>query len=141
VNETSPDCDPLEDAQDDDFSQGSFGESTWALANGTHKPRLAAAYTPDLTAWFDGFSSSSGTVDAMGGLGRISTTFNAGTFSAPGVVDLGTLAPAFQPATPGLTYGQVERCPGATERPADASSPFTGGGTIDCDPSLIPPGP
>ena len=78
----------------------------------------------------------------MGGLGRISTTFNAGIFSAPGVVDLGTLSPTFQPATPGLTYGQVDRCPGTTERdPGDGSTPFTDGGTLNCDPSHVPPGP
>jgi phospholipid/cholesterol/gamma-HCH transport system substrate-binding protein len=140
IGSGSPDCSSLEAAQDDDFSQGSFGESVCALQNGTENLASLRAYTPDLTAWFDDFSSSSGTVDAMGGLGRIATTFNAGTIST-GALDLSSLAPSFTGPGDGLTYGQVERCPGATERPADGSNPFTDGGTLDCDPSLIPPGP
>jgi hypothetical protein len=36
----------------------------------------------------------------------------------------------------------TERCPGANERdPGDGSTPFTDGGTLDCDPSQVPPGP
>ncbi len=41
----------------------------------------------------------------------------------------------------GLDLGNLERCPGSNERPApDGSNPFTDGGTLDCDPSQIPPG-
>jgi hypothetical protein len=36
----------------------------------------------------------------------------------------------------------LERCPGANERnPGDGSTPFTDNGTLDCDPSQVPPGP
>ena len=32
-------------------------------------------------------------------------------------------------------------CPGSTERdPGDGANPFTDGGTLNCDPSLVPPG-
>jgi hypothetical protein len=53
------------------------------------------------------------------------------------VIDLGALAPGL----PGATFGQVARCPGSVERPADGSNPFTDNGALNCDPSLIPPGP
>ena len=144
IGSGSPDCSSIDSAQDDDFTQGAFGETVCQLENGTGDLAELRAYTPDLVAWFNGFSGSSGTQDAMGGIGRIGTTFNAGTVSAPGVVDLGTLEPVFDQAGPldnSLSFGQVDRCPGTTERPADASSPFTDGGTINCDPSHIPPGP
>ena len=36
----------------------------------------------------------------------------------------------------------IKRCPGSgTQGAADGSSPFTEGGKLDCDPSLVPPGP
>jgi phospholipid/cholesterol/gamma-HCH transport system substrate-binding protein len=42
----------------------------------------------------------------------------------------------------GVQTGVVRRCPGAAiQRPADGSAPFTDGGNVDCDPSLVPPGP
>ena len=38
--------------------------------------------------------------------------------------------------------GNFRRCPGANERPTpDGSHPFTDGGTLNCDPSIVPPGP
>ena len=40
-----------------------------------------------------------------------------------------------------LHIGNLNRCPGSNERPArDGTNPFTDGGTLDCDPSQIPPG-
>ena len=42
----------------------------------------------------------------------------------------------------GYDVGNVARCPGANERdPGDGSSPFTDGGTLDCDPTQLPVGP
>ena len=36
----------------------------------------------------------------------------------------------------------IRRCPGAaTQPPADGSAPFTDGGSLDCDPALVLPGP
>jgi phospholipid/cholesterol/gamma-HCH transport system substrate-binding protein len=138
VGSGSPDCSSFSAAQDDDFSQGAFGESTCALGNSVEQLGELRAYTPDLVAWFDDFSGNSGAIDAMGGVGRIATTFNTFSPSAPGVIDLGTLGSGF----PGATFGQVARCPGSTERdPGDGSTPFTDGGTLNCDPSLVPPGP
>jgi hypothetical protein len=37
--------------------------------------------------------------------------------------------------------GNYRRCPGSNERPApDGSNPWTDGGQVDCDTSIIPPG-
>ena len=43
--------------------------------------------------------------------------------------------------SPALDVGNYKRCPGSNERPApDGSNPWTEGGTLNCDPSIIPPG-
>jgi hypothetical protein len=110
-------------------------------------------YTTDLVAWFDDFGHS-GVYDANGGIGRISTTFNAFTISpTTGLPDLlgGLIDTVTGPggeSTPanffanGLVQDQLERCPGSNERdPGDNSTPFTDGGAIDCDPSEVPVGP
>ena len=89
VGSGAPDCgaDPTSDyapAADDDFSQGSLGEATCALSNSLTQIANLRAYTPELVGWFDGFSTS-GSVDASGGLGRIAATFNAFTPSTSGL--------------------------------------------------------
>jgi hypothetical protein len=109
------------------------------------------AYTPELVGWFDDFGHS-GYVDAISGIGRISTSLNAFTISGPGgVPDLtDPLTPAeFEAA---LDTGNNRRCPGGNEHPVtdidptDTSVPFTDGGALDdgragdCDPSQVSPG-
>jgi hypothetical protein len=38
--------------------------------------------------------------------------------------------------------GNHQRCPGSLERdPGDGSTPFTDGGTLNCDPTQVPTGP
>jgi phospholipid/cholesterol/gamma-HCH transport system substrate-binding protein len=97
-------------------------------------------YTTELVGWFDDFGHS-GRYDANGEMGRISTTFNAFSTSASGVPNfLSPLTPAQIYA--GVTQNQTRRCPGANERnPGDNSTPFTDNGTLNCDPSQVPPGP
>ena len=82
-------------------------------------------------------------------MGRISTTFNAFTFSLPNPAP-GILPPLFDPSGPlspveqtaGMTTDQRQKCPGANERnPGDDSTPFTENGKLDCDPTDVPPGP
>jgi hypothetical protein len=76
-------------------------------------------------------------------MGRIGTTFNAFSLSAPGGLGLPDLTSAPQnPISAGLTMNQLRKCPGSNERPApDGSNPFTDNGTLNCDPSEVPPGP
>ena len=167
----SPDCGPgaedpddLQIPADDDYTQGAFGEAVCSLTNGEANLSMLRAYTPELVAWFDDFGHS-GYIDAVGGLGRIATTFNAFTFSeaanAPCVLPIlpgcdpnpanNVFTPAEQLAA--LDRDNTERCPGANERPLgvaapeDDSVPFTDAGHLtddvpgDCDPSQTAPGP
>jgi phospholipid/cholesterol/gamma-HCH transport system substrate-binding protein len=156
VGSGSPDCgaDPQADYQqaaDDDYDQGAFGESVCALRNSL--PNLAnfRPYTPELVGWFNDFSTSSGYNDAAGGIGRIATTFNAFTISSPsGLPNIpGGLIPNINTA---LTTDRDQKCPGANERPlggadpADDSVPFYQGAgyagqDLPCDPTDVQPGP
>jgi phospholipid/cholesterol/gamma-HCH transport system substrate-binding protein len=143
--ENPNDPDDLQSAADDDYTQGAFGEQICALRDGRPAVAFLRAYTPELVAWFDDFSHS-GTIDANGGMGRLSTTFNAFTPSVPEVP--GVLPSIFDtPLSPseqfaGITQDLRSRCPGANERnPGDNSTPFTEGGELDCDPTQVPPGP
>ena len=120
--------------------QGAFPESTTALHDSLDELAFFRAYTPELTGWFDDFGHS-GVIDANGGIGRIGTTFN--TFSL-GVNDLPIVDLSGLLQTTGtdlFDIGNYRRCPGSNERPApDGSNPWTDGGTVDCDTSIIPPG-
>ena len=120
---------------------GAFDASVDALEGSG--PQLAhfRAYTPELVAWFDDFGHS-GVYDANGGIGRISTTFNAFTISpATGLPDIltGLIDPA-DFGSSGLIQDYTEKCPGTTEPdPGDSSVPFTDNGNLDCDPSQVIP--
>lgn len=153
-----PRCGPgpenAEDLQvpaDDDFTQGSFGESICSLQNGLNQLSFFRAYVPELVGWFDGFSHS-GYADAIGGVGRVGLTLNTFSVSEPfGVpnlldqLDPGEVASA-------LSIGNDQRCPNSAERPpgpndpADNSVPFTDGGALtdgfpgECDPDQLIPG-
>jgi phospholipid/cholesterol/gamma-HCH transport system substrate-binding protein len=140
-NPDSADYDPP--AADENFSQGALGETVCAMQNSNPQLATFRAYVPELAGWFDGFSTS-GTVDASGPLGRISTSFNLFSVGDSGLPDL------LSPIDPGEILsgaGPVDvdkdaRCPGSLERdPGDGSTPFTSGGEIDCNPTHIPRGP
>jgi phospholipid/cholesterol/gamma-HCH transport system substrate-binding protein len=142
--ENPNDPEDLEVTADDDFTQGAFGEQICALRDGRPSVAFLRAYTPELGAWLDDFSHS-GTIDANGGMGRISTTFNTFTPSLPSLPNVlpnifsSPLSPTQQ--YDGLTTDQRKRCPGTTERnPGDDSTPFTENGELDCDPTEVPPG-
>lgn len=128
--------------------QGAFPEATTALHDSLDELAFFRAYSPELTGWFDGFGHS-GVTDANGGIGRIGTTFNTFPLSASNLplIDLANITdPANAPfgAVTGsdlFDLGNFKRCPGSNERPApDGSNPWTDGGTVDCDPSIVPPG-
>lgn len=139
-----------------EIRQGAFPEAATALNDGLNETAFFRAYQPELTGWFDDFGHS-GLTDANGGIGRISTTFNAFSFAnnLPTVqlADLVTgLSDPFSSSIGGtalsaselfnqLGTGNYKRCPGSNERPApDGSNPFTDNGAVDCDPSIVPPG-
>lgn len=151
-----PDCGPgaedPEDLQipaDDDFTQGTFGESVCSLTNGEENLEFFRAYTPELIGWFDTFSHS-GYIDGNGNMSRVALTANTFSPSLPFVPDLGDIDTPIEQLD-GLTTGLTRRCPGANERPvgepdaSDDSTPFTDNGHLtegvgQCDPTQIPPG-
>jgi phospholipid/cholesterol/gamma-HCH transport system substrate-binding protein len=143
--------------------QGAFPESVQSLEDSLPQLQFFRAYTPELVGWFNDFGSS-GVSDANGGIGRFSVLFNAFSPSVipanvPNVIPASPnfqlpLPPPLDITVPGFTpenssaffnamdINNTERCPGANERnPGDNSTPFTDGGTLDCDPSEVPPGP
>jgi phospholipid/cholesterol/gamma-HCH transport system substrate-binding protein len=166
VGTGSPHCgsDPTDTSElaavsDDDYEQGAFGESACALTNSLPQLSALRAYSPDIAAWFDGYSHPA-YIDALGGMARIAATFNAFTPSVTGlpivnILDLPNLLDdvlsesEFEAA---ITTGAIARCPGSNERPvddldpSDDSVPFTENGALtdgvppDCDPSITVPG-
>ena len=99
---------------------------------------FARPYTPDLVGWFRDFGQGAANYDANGHFARIQPIFNAFQFTdnpAGGAADADPARAAHgRPRRPASS----RRCPGAaTQRPADGSAPFTDGGNLDCDPSLV----
>jgi phospholipid/cholesterol/gamma-HCH transport system substrate-binding protein len=166
VGTGAPDCgsdavstSELAEVADEDFTQGAFGESACALTNSLPQLSALRAYTPDIAAWFDGYSHPA-YVDALGGMARIAATFNAFTPSLnglpiinvldlPGLIDTVLDEAGFEDS---LFQGAIARCPGSNERPvddidpSDDSVPFTENGALtdgvppDCDPTITVPG-
>jgi phospholipid/cholesterol/gamma-HCH transport system substrate-binding protein len=122
-----------------------------------------------VTGWFDDFGHS-GFPDPIGGIGRVPTTLNPFTLGAPSIIPglpaiplpnvLGALLgipgstinltdflndiPGLEAI--GLSVGNTQRCPGAHERrptgtsQAEFDDQLTYDGTLNCDPTEVPPG-
>jgi phospholipid/cholesterol/gamma-HCH transport system substrate-binding protein len=118
-----------------------FSSGRQALERAQPVLEFARPYTPDLVGWFRDFGQGASNYDANGHFARIQPMFNAFSF---GDNPAGGLLTPIPPANrlDGLETGVLRRCPGAaTQRPEDGSAPFTDGGDLDCDPSLVLPGP
>ena len=143
--------------------KGAFPEAVQSLEDSLPQLEFFRAYTPELVGWFNDFGTS-GVADANGGIGRFSVLLNAFSpsifpanvpnvvpaspnFTLPLPPPLNLTVPGFAPEGSSAFFNAIdinnmERCPGANERnPGDNSTPFTDGGTLDCDPSQVPPGP
>jgi len=118
-----------------------FRNGREALVKAQPVLEFARPYVPDLVGWFRDFGQGSSNYDANGHFARIQPIFNAFQFTDNPAG--GVLTPIPDSARfDSLETGQVRRCPGAaTQPPADGSAPFTDGGSLDCDPTLSPPGP
>jgi phospholipid/cholesterol/gamma-HCH transport system substrate-binding protein len=118
-----------------------FSHGRQALVDAEPVLEFARPYTPDLVGWFRDFGQGASNYDANGHYARIQPIFNAFQFTdnpAGGVLNPIPPSQRFD----GLQTGVQARCPGAaTQRPADNSAPFTDGGALDCDPTLVLPGP
>jgi phospholipid/cholesterol/gamma-HCH transport system substrate-binding protein len=118
-----------------------FRNGRQALIKAEPVLEFARPYTPDLVGWFRDFGQGAANYDANGHYARIQPIFNAFQFTDNPAGGVLTPVPPSQ-RLDSLQTGVQRRCPGAaTQRPADGSAPFTDGGNVDCDPSLVPPGP
>ncbi len=118
-----------------------FRNGRQALVKAQPVLEFARPYTPDFVGWLRDFGQGASNYDANGHFARIQPMFNAFSFADN---PAGGLLTPIPPADrlDGLETGVMRRCPGAaTQRPADGSAPFTEGGSLDCDPSLVLPGP
>jgi phospholipid/cholesterol/gamma-HCH transport system substrate-binding protein len=118
----------------------SFAHSIEALQQATPVIKFLRPYTPDFVGWLRDFGVGSANYDANGHFARISPIFNAYSFNQ-NTSEL-TPAPPSQRLA-GLQTGQIRRCPGAaSQAPTDGSAPYRDSdGSLDCDPTLVPPGP
>ena len=117
-----------------------FRSSRGALEKVQPVLEFARPYTPDFVGWLRDFGQGASNYDANGHFARIQPMFNAFSFADN---PAGGLLTPIPPANrlDGLETGVMKRCPGAaTQPPADGSAPFTDDG-LDCDPTLVPPGP
>ncbi len=119
-----------------------FANAITALRKTTPVLRFIRPYTPDVVGWLRDFGQGAANYDANGHFARVQPIFNAYSFAAnPTGGALTPLPPSQRMA--GLQSGVVRRCPGASiAPPADGSAPWRDGdGSLDCDPSLVVPGP
>jgi phospholipid/cholesterol/gamma-HCH transport system substrate-binding protein len=119
-----------------------FPEIAKALNASTPEMAFFRPYAPDLTGWFDDFSSS-GVYDALGSFSRAGLAVSSFTFTP--------LTGAIVPVPPELRdqvlaanskVGRNDRCPGSDERdPGDHSTTWRPTPDFNCDPTIQPIGP
>jgi phospholipid/cholesterol/gamma-HCH transport system substrate-binding protein len=116
--------------------------TTQALKDSTPVLQFVRPYSADLVGWLRDFGQGASNYDANGHFARIQPMFNAYSFADNPTGGTLTPIPPSQRLA-GLQTGFVRRCPGAASQPAaDGSAPWRDvTGTLDCDPSLVLPGP
>ncbi|MFL5843948.1 MAG: MlaD family protein [Solirubrobacteraceae bacterium] len=99
-------------------------------------------YTPDFMGWIRDFGQGAANYDANGHYARIQPIFNAFQFTDTPAGGVLTPRPNDERLS-SIPSGNLRRCPGSASQPAaDGSSPYRDlGGTLDCDPSEVLPGP
>ncbi|MBI5104225.1 MAG: MCE family protein [Solirubrobacterales bacterium] len=119
-----------------------FKNSIQALRKGTPVVQFIRPYAPDLIGWFRDFGQSASNYDANGHFARIAPIFNSFQVTSDPV----TGSQVLEPLTPaqrvtGLQTNKIKRCPGSAIQPApDKSNPYRPD-NLDCDPSVVLPGP
>ena len=119
-----------------------FNHSIKALNETVPVIKFIRPYTPDFVGWMRDFGQGAANYDANGHYARIQPIFNTFSFADNPTGGVLTPIPNSQRLS-GLQSGQVKRCPGAASQvPQDNSAPWRDtDNSLDCDPSLIPPGP
>ena len=120
-----------------------FPRSIKALQKAQPVVEYIRPYTPDFAGWLTKFGQGASNYDAHGHFARIQPMFNP--FSLTSSPLLGQVLTPVQNATrlQGLETTQSFRCPGgSTQPPPDGSAPWRDtDGSVQCDPSTVPPGP
>ncbi|WP_372789280.1 MlaD family protein [Paraconexibacter sp.] len=95
-------------------------------------------YTPDLVGWLRDFGQGASNYDANGHFARIQPIVNQFSFTNN---VLNPIPPSAQ--LDGLQTRVVRRCPGTASqvRPDNSNNWRDSDGKLDCDPTLVPPGP
>jgi phospholipid/cholesterol/gamma-HCH transport system substrate-binding protein len=120
----------------------SFPAADKALREATPIFGFWRPYSPELVGWLRSFGQTFANYDANGRYARVAPAFNAFNYDQ-GSGTLKALTPAQRQLGTQAGPSIVPRCPGGTtQRPADGSAPWRDtSGTLDCDPSIVPPGP
>lgn len=124
------------------LAQPTFADSIAALRRTEPVASFVRPYTADFVGWLRDFGQGASNYDANGHYARIQPIFNAFSFTSnPSGGTLRAIPPSDRFA--GLQTGNLTRCPGAASQPpADRSAPWRDrAGTLDCDPTEVPPGP
>lgn len=118
-----------------------FDSLTDSLTTGAPEMAFFRPYAPDLTGWFDDFSTT-GAYDANGAFSRAGLALSAFTF---------TPAAGLLPVPPelrddvlaaGAELGRNNRCPGSIERDTgEETMPFKPSPDFNCDETQVPIGP
>jgi phospholipid/cholesterol/gamma-HCH transport system substrate-binding protein len=122
--------------------RGALPELTAALTESTPEFAFLRPYGPELTGWFDDFSTS-GAYDALGGFSRSGLAFSAFSATPAG----GAIVPVppqlrDEALAAGAALNRNNRCPGALERdPGDGSTNWRPTPDFNCDPKMTPVGP
>ncbi len=119
----------------------SVGNTVKALRKADPVIRFIRPYAPEIAAWLTKWGQASANYDANGHYARVVPLVNAYSYDQ-GTNTLTPVAPSGREALVGPYKNAIKRCPGSgTQGAADGSSPFTDAGKLDCDPTLVPPGP
>ncbi|MEA2292618.1 MAG: phospholipid/cholesterol/gamma-HCH transport system substrate-binding protein [Solirubrobacteraceae bacterium] len=121
--------------------RGAFPELVDSLTKSAPELAFFRPYAPELTGWFDDFSTS-GDYDALGSFSRAGLALSAFTFTPAG--NLVPIPPALRDdvLAAGAKLGRNNRCPGSNERdPGDGSTTYKPTADFNCDASIKPVGP
>jgi phospholipid/cholesterol/gamma-HCH transport system substrate-binding protein len=121
--------------------RGAFPELVDSLKQSAPELAFFRPYAPELTGWFDDFSTS-GVYDALGSFSRAGLALSAFTLTPS--LNLVPIPPALRDdvLAAGAKLGRNNRCPGSSERdPGDHSTTFKPTADFNCDASIQPVGP
>jgi phospholipid/cholesterol/gamma-HCH transport system substrate-binding protein len=146
VNRRGPDNDATDllrkTPQLERVSTPAFRDTIEALDKSLPVLTFARPYTPELVGFLRNFGQGASNYDANGHYARIMPMFTPFSFTDNPAGGLLTPRSPTEIVT-GATTGNYARCPGAASQPnVDGSAPWRDtSGELDCDPSLVPPGP